>query len=464
MSFWNKLKEPKSYPLDELIKVQGGVALSASKKDEYTIDPPIGDKRGRVWEPKSLVRSMRGASNAGNTLLYNGTNRGDLFRYLRDSVPIISSAIGCWVNLCTTKLSRTIEGTPAEREKSNRLLGLLDARLLELPYGRGSGLHKLLQGLYMELFTTGRFACEAIMEKDESSINHLAWIDPYTISWIHGENGWEPYRRDSDEKLHRIEPANFFYGTLITDLTNPMGVEPLSSIPFVAEVDQQMLEDMARSSHNSGTPRFQVKIERPEPFAHENARDYIDRANRYFRDVNAEFQNLEPDQNIFTWRDVDIQVIGGSGNNWNWRLNREQVIEDVITGMKLYPWVLGRTHRSTQNWVKSQFDLLMHMTSVYQRSGLELADWITNLELRKHGVEAYVSHSFARHPDPFALEKFQAEREQFEIIDAKVRRGYISKDDGARELGYVKAFATDDSSTNKRPELALSKIEEKEEN
>ena len=72
-----------------------------------------------------------------------------------------------------------------------------------------------------------------------------------------------------------------------------------------------------------------------------------------------QFSSLEPDDNTFTWSDVEVSVVGNNGMNLNWRFSREQVIEDVITGLKLFPWVLGRTHKTTQNWVQSQFDLLM---------------------------------------------------------------------------------------------------------
>ena len=196
-----------------------------------------------------------------------------------------------------------------------------------------------------------------------------------------------------------------------------------------------MLEDMARSSHNAGTPRLQVKIGRPPRFDFEDDQGYIDRANGFFDGLVGQFQNLEPDDNIFTWNDVEVTVVGGSGKQWEWRLNRDQVVEDVISGLKLFPWVLGRTQKTTHNWVQSQFDFLMQMVGTYQHSGADLINWLCNLELELQGVDAVVRHSFSRHQDPFRLERAQAEKIEIENAAVLVEKGYISKEDGMKRLG-----------------------------
>jgi hypothetical protein len=444
MPFWKKKRLNGNGSLEGLIKVRGATQLS----DGPTVSriPPRLIKRGqRSWEPRALGRTMLGASSGWTQAFdYQGSSSGDFYRWLRDSIPIISAGVWAWVRLCATKQTRLIEGSTIEIKRANEALAALDARLLELPYGRGSGFDKLTEAYFLELFTTGKFAGEVILTGDGHAIDHFRFIDPYLISWLHDQNkGWLPVMKRDDGGDEQLDPARFFHGTLGTDLSNPFGVEPLASIPFVAEVEQLMLEDMARSSHNAGTPRLQIKVGRPERFSWEGDNEYINRANNYFNDIVKEFQNLEPDENVFTWGDVEVAMVGGGGYTWNWRLNREQVIEDVITGLKLFPWVLGKTHRSTQNWVQSQFDLLMQMVAAHQKAGSDLVDWICNQELELQGIKARVAHRFDGHPDPFQLERMRAEEIRIRNVDFKVANGYISKDDGARELGYTKAFQKD---------------------
>ena len=445
MAFWKKKRHTTDSALDGLIKVRGAKQLSDNAK--YVERPRRRIRRAqRVWEPRGLGRGMQGAygSDWSKAFDYSRSAQGDFYRWLRDSIPIISAGVWAWVRLCATRQTQVIEGTSSEIRRAKEILARLDARLLEHPYGRGSGISKLTEAYFLEIFTTGRFAGEVILTHDNNCIDHFHYIDPYRVSWQHEEKkGWVPYVSADEGGVARLDPERFFYGTLGTDLSNPFGVEPLASIPFVAEVEQLMLEDMARSSHNAGTPRLQIKIGRPERFSWEGDSEYTDRANKYFQDMVNEFQNLEPDQNVFTWGDVEVTMVGGGGHNWNWRLNREQVIEDVITSLKLFPWVLGRTHRSTQNWVQSQFDLLMQMVAVHQKSGCDLIDWICNMELEMQGVKARVRHRFADHPDPFELERVRADKLSIENTDMKVTRGYVSKDDGARELGYQQAIRQD---------------------
>ena len=68
------------------------------------------------------------------------------------------------------------------------------------------------------------------------------------------------------------------------------------------------------------------------------------------------------------------------------------------------------------------------------------------------GCSAVTQHVFAPNQDPFLLTRMQARAVEFETIDKKVQRGYISKDDGARELGYSKAYEARDEGGGMRDE------------
>lgn len=440
MAFWNRKKRP-AREIDQSVLVRGrkGLAVGGDVwRQEHNRRPR------RLWEPRALGRVVGGPlAGVQSSFAYSGGNRGDFYRWMRDSIPIISAGVWAWVRLCATPTTTIVSGSAAERLRAETALKRLDRRILEAPYGRGSGFEKLTEASFLELFTTGRFAGEAVLAEDCRSIDHFRFLDPHRVGWDHTPDGWRPYflSPESDgtkeEAVEKPNPKTFFYATLGTDLNNPGGVEPLASIPFVTEIEELMLEDMARSAHNAGVPRLQVKVGRPERFSWEGDVEYADRANRFFEQLVSQFGRLEPDDNIFTWSDVEVAIVGGSGRQWEWRLNRDQVVEDVITGLKLYPWVLGRTHKTTQNWVQSQFDLLMQMVASHQKSGADLIQWLANLELELQGIDATVEHLFGKHPDPFRLDRAQAEKLEFENIDAKVQRGYISHEEAVRLLGLA---------------------------
>ncbi len=392
----------------------------------------------------------------GQDFVWMGTNRAEFYRYLRDHVPIISSAVWSWVHLCATPQSYSLTGSEAEKDRAIAALNELDNRMLENPLIRRDGIKQLTEQFFLELFTVGSFAGEIVPLADGSGIDYFHTIDPDQIRW-EKDGRWKPYvvrtplsppigyggRDEEDDPKNRVylNPQRFFFATLGADIHNPRGIEPLASIPFVAQIQEAMLSDMSRSARNAGTPRLQIRITPPKPFQHETEKEYQARVNKYFDDTVSQFSRLEADSNLFTWSDIEVAVIGGDQHrNFTWRLNREQVIEDVVTGLRLYPWVLGRSHGTTKNWVEAQFNLLMQIVDSVQNLGASLGNFLRNSELKMKGIRATTEHEFAPNQDPFTLQRMQAQSIHFDTVDKKVRAGYISKDDGARELGYSQSF------------------------
>ena len=400
--------------------------------------PPSGAVRAP--QKQTVTGNLFTTTLDGQDFTWMGANRADFYRYLRDHVPIISAAIWSWVHLCATPQSYMLEGSQSEKERAVKILADLEARVLENPLIRRDGIKQLTEQFFLELFTVGSFAGEIIPLADGTGIEYFHTIDPDLIQWER-DGRWRAFIEDERGKRTYLSPERFFFAALGADITHPHGIEPLASVPFVAQIQEAMLSDMARSARNAGTPRLQVRIRPPQPFTHENDKEYQARINRYFDDTVSQFSRLEADDNLFTWDDVEVTIIGGDQNrNFTWRLNREQVIEDVVTGLRLFPWVLGRSHGTTKNWVEAQFNLLMQIVDSVQTLGASLGNYLRNTELRMKGLSVTSEHVFAPNQDPFLLTRMQSRAVEFDTVDKKVQRGYISKDDGARELGYPAAF------------------------
>ncbi|MCB1060559.1 MAG: hypothetical protein KDB65_10020 [Calditrichaeota bacterium] len=405
-----------------------------------TNQQPVVIPSERPDPPRNVTGNLFSATLDGNEFVWTGTNRSEFYRYLRDHVPIISSAVWAWVHLCATPQSYALSGSETEKRSAEKILDALDKRMLENPLVRRSGLAHLTEQFFLELFTTGRFCGEIIPLPDGKGIDYFHTIDADLVQWER-DGRWKAFLEDDKGKKLYLNPQRFFFASLGADVSNPRGIEPLASIPFVAQIQEAMLSDMARSARMAGTPRLQIKVKPPKAFQHETDKEYQNRANRYFDDTVSQFRQLDPDDNIFTWDDVEITMIGGDSNrNFTWRLNREQVIEDVVTGLRLYPWVVGRSHGTTKNWVEAQFNLLMQIVDSVQNLGASLGNFLRNTELAMQGNLCKSEHIFEPNQDPFQLTRMQARNIEFDTVDKKVKRGYISKDDGARELGYAKAF------------------------
>ncbi len=382
-------------------------------------------------------RAVKGSA-LGNRLAgfnYSPSSRASFYRYLRDTLPIVSTAVWNWVRLCATPQSVELSGPEAEIKRAQSILDDFDRRILENPYQRAKGVNRLTEAMFLELFTLGRFCGELVLLPDGSGIDTFRTLDPFKIRWERG-NRWKAVYEEDDGSERVLNRERTFYTTLGMDISNPAGIEPLASVPFVLEIEQKLLEDMARSSHNAGTPRLQIRITPPQPFENENEEEYLSRINAYFDQTVDQFSSLEADQNLFTWSDVEVTVIGGEkGRSFSWKINREQVLEDVIMALKLFPWVLGRSHGTTRNWVGAQYNLLMQEVDSIQASATALADWLRNTELKLRGCPATARHVFAPNQDPFLLERAKAEEIAFRTVAEMVEKGFITKEEGKRRLG-----------------------------
>ena len=390
--------------------------------------------------PLSRLNSSSAKYSAGSALnggfVYTGNNRSDFYRFLRDNIPIVSAAVWTWKNLCATPQRLTIDGSEREVAAAKEIIAGLEKRIHPNGFLRGNGVNKLCEDFFFELFTTGSYAGIIVPLADGSGIDYFKQIDASRIVWK-DKGKIEAFYENENGDLIPLPKDTLLYSALGTDIKNPGGIEPMSSIPFVVAIEQLMLEDMARSSHNAGNPRMHVRITPPERFDTEGDQEYIDRVNGYFDETVNQFYKLEADENLFTWGDVEVQIVGAEAGKMSvWKIHREQVIEDVITGLKLFPWALGRSHGTTKNWVQSQFNILMQIVDSVQEAGTAFADWLRVTELRMKGNLAVPHHHFTPNQDPFQLERRQAQDLHFRTIHAKFEAGYLSKEQAMQELGY----------------------------
>ncbi len=372
------------------------------------------------------------------------SDQGSLYRYLAQEIPVISAAVWVWERLCLTPNRYEFEGSQAQINAAGDAIRQLDGRLYTFEGNRKRGISNLLELFFHEIFTVGRFSFEVVPLPSGKGISHIRPLDTYRdIQWEYCRGKWIPFDISGKDK-RLLGGRNFFYYGFGESINDPRGLAPMSCIPLVARIERQMLEDLALSSHNAGNPRLHIKIKPPEKLPSESKKDYVNRTERYFNETVSNFRHIEVDDNIFTWDTVEISLFGGKGSMPSmWKVNYEQVVENVVTGMKLYPWVVGRSHGTTKNWVEVQYNILMSQVESIQEEAVALALYLMQFEMDLRGIKAVPKYIFQKNQDPGIFEKRRAEKIHLETVDSKVKKGYITKDQGAMELGYSKAYKND---------------------
>lgn len=369
------------------------------------------------------------------------------------SVPIVSAAVWTWKYICLTENHPVyVGGEDDDQLRAKSVITALSKRISPFPFTKGNGFDLILDQYFQSIFHKGRFAMKINLTPDFDQISGVTLIDPFSVYFKKAipPNQIQAFVGLPNNPTEAVEtnPRTFFYHGLNMSLSNPYGSAMLEGATGLISIAEEMLQDMRMSSHNAGLPRLHIKVKQPQILPSETIEKYESRANSYFNNTVDEMAEIGPDDNFYTWDDVEIAFVGGQSSltstGFVWQTNREMVIEDTIQSFHLFPWILGRSSSTTKNWVSSQFDLLLNQADSLQRIAAQMIEWICNTELLLNGIDKVKAQfNFSRPRDPSAKDFAIAERFKIQNVDTMINKGYISPDDGARRLGLDRMYDPD---------------------
>jgi len=211
----------------------------------------------------------------------------------------------------------------------------------------------------------------------------------------------------------------------------------ISAVGFVARVEQELIGDMRKAMRNAGYHRLHVKVRPPDKQPSESDDDYADRANTYFDHTVAMMRDFDVDDNPVTWDDVEITHIGPSSrvsSSTNWYVNHKAMLEDIVAGCHLAPFMLGYSYGATHNWAQFKYEMVQRQIFSLQKVVSHFLEWIANIELALQGVEITCRHLFDNRLDFGLVDKLQAEKLRTEILVTQMEKGLISLEDAQARL------------------------------
>jgi len=356
-----------------------------------------------------------------------------VYRFLRDAIPDISDAIWTWKRLCQTGYDIEIVDASSDLAKmrAERLLRELDRRV----NSGDRGMDGLLDIFLTSLFTYGAAALEIVLTQSRESIQDVAPVDVWTLRFRRENGVLEPYQIHEGRAV-RLPRERIIYVGLDRDGTNPYGRSMLRSIPFVVKIQQRLLEDMAKATHNAGWAKLHVKYT-PEPRERgESAEAYQERTSGNLCKLREKLSGLQADQNIVTYDNVQIDLIRGDQRSMVFYDNHKAVEEQVITGMHLMPILLGRNYGTTETYGTAQFEIINRHVEAVNRSVKRILERLYNFELALMWGEARARVRIRSNRTVDVLKEASA-RER-EIANAVRLRdeGFLSHEDAARTLGF----------------------------
>ena len=352
-------------------------------------------------------------------------------RYLRDRIPDVAAGVWAWVRLCSTK--RTIEfvgGSRVQREEAQRLLERMENELLESAFDHRPGLDGIVEQFFQSVFTVGAYAGELVATNDRKGIDRFYPIDPATIRFkrFPTSGRMTPYQIQEDGELIRLREESLFYYGLDRDPSNPYGRSPLSALPMVVRLQQQLFEDMGKAAHNAGYPALHVKYGAPERDQGETLADYQNRVQGDFESISTAMRTRSPESNFLTQDNIHIEYVGPTGQMLRWRETLETVSEQVVSALHLAPFLIGRNYGTTQSWARAQYDLMVNNAGSVQRAAGRLVDWIVNLELAMRGSPVRGRCRFAPHSAWNDIDEARAQSIRLSTLLKLKENGLITDD------------------------------------
>lgn len=357
-----------------------------------------------------------------------------VYRFLRDAIPDVSDAIWTWKRLCQTGYDieiRNVSSEPAKR-RARALLEDLDKRV-----NTGDrGMDGLLDIFYTSLFTYGAAALEIVLSQSRESIADVVPVDVWTVRFRREKGVLQPYQFHEGREI-RLPRERFIYVGLDRDGTNPYGRSMLRSIPFAVKIQQRLIEDMAKATHNAGWAKLHVRYTPEDRQRGESAEAYERRISANFDHLRDRLSGLEADQNFITYDNIEMSLLRGDHRSHVFYENHKAIEEQVITGMHMMPILLGRNYGTTETYGTAQFEIINRQVQAVNRQVKRILERLYNFELALMWGHAE-ARVHIRSNVTVDVAKAAAARSR-EIANAITLRneGFLSQEEAAAQLGLT---------------------------
>ena len=301
-----------------------------------------------------------------------------VYRFLRDSIPDISDAIWTWKRLCQTgwDVDYLDTSTGTAKVRAQGLIAALDGRV----NSGDRGMEGLLDIFYTSLFTYGAAAVEIVLTPSRESVYDVVPVDVWSVRFKREGGKLQAYQVIDGQAI-KLPMDRFIYVGMDREGTNPYGRSMLRSIPFVVKIQQRLIEDMAKATHNAGWSKLHVQYAGEERARSESVDAYQERMRANLNSLRDKLAGIEADQNLVTYDNVKISLLRGDQHAQVFYDNHKAIEEQVITGMHLMPILLGRNYGTTETYGTAQFEIINRQVEGVNRSIQKLLERLYNFEL-----------------------------------------------------------------------------------
>ena len=303
----------------------------------------------------------------------------DLYRSIREAVPIVDAAILKLVRLC---------GGVVVRCSDPKAQGEMDRFLVQVDTGRGQmGFQSFLDQYLDSMFTCGQGVGEMVLSPDGRDIAALLCADPGQIELREGDTplDFRLCARGLDGQLQELPWQELLLFTPFQPGTDcPYGASLLRSMPFLCGILLKIYQAIGQNWERMGNLRFAVvcKPSEGDGLSAQERGELV--AREWSSAMGAARQGSVRD--FVAVGDVDIKVIGADNQILDSEVPVRQILEQLIARTGIPPFLLGLSWSSTERMSAQQADLLTSEITAIRRNVEPMVRRICQLWLRLHGI------------------------------------------------------------------------------
>ena len=303
----------------------------------------------------------------------------ELYRAIREGVPLVDAAIWKLVRLCGGLSVRC-----GDRRAQKGLEQFF--RTVEIGWGQ-RGVQAFLDRYLDELFTCGHALGEVVLTADGREIAAVLCADPEQVEVRLGGSplDFTLCRTGTGEGRELPFQELLLFTPFQPTGDCPCGVSLLRSMPFLAGILLKIFQAIGQNWERAGNLRFAVVCrpgEGEEAFAQERCSQV---ASEWSSAMQAGRSGTVRD--FVAVGDVDIKVIGADSPVLDSQVPVRQILEQLVARTGIPPFMLGLSWSSTERMSAQQADLLTSEVTAIRRSVEPVLHRLCELWLRLHGFE-----------------------------------------------------------------------------
>ena len=326
-----------------------------------------------------------------------GSREDQIYRELREGIPVLDAAVGKLVRLC---------GGFSVECRSQQAQRKINDFLAAVPCGRGQlGINSFLAGYLDSLLTYGRAVGEMVVAGGK--LRALCWGDVTALQMEEGENPLQTIIWGPDEN-GRMSPLPYqqllLFTTMNPEPAHPYGVSMFRGMPFLAEILMKIYQTIGVNWERAGNVRYSVICKGGEDMdpvvAQERGKQV---AQEWSRAMEEGKHGTVRD--FVAVGDVQISVIGGESPILDSQVPVRQILEQLVAKTGLPPFLLGLNWSTTERMSAQQADILTSELWAIRRTVQPAVEKICRTYLALEGLDNRV----AIHWDDISLQDITEE-------------------------------------------------------